>query len=325
MRRHIRSVGWAYACLLILSSSFASSARAGVKAAATGAEMSQSGPQSLWQKMTAAIAARAAESQGVVAVSLVDLTDGQRFALRGDVVVAVASTIKLTILAELLRQSEAGSLALSETLSVRPQDVIDGSPILMGLAGPRGAATSLRPLSLRELAVYMIATSDNTATNALIDRLGMSAVNVLSARCGLSQTRLRRKMLDAAAVQKGSENTATTDDLANLLMQLWQPGVFSDATRRDALHILSVPKDSYFSRGLPDELPLASKPGSLDGLRAEAGIVLVPGRPFVLSAVVAFSPDGAAAERTLADIAQIAHRYFSTLATHTALGRRRPS
>ena len=276
----------------------------------------------LWQKMTEAIAARAAASEGLVAVTVVDLTDGSRYALHGDQVLAVASTIKLTIVAELLRQSQAGSLSLAEPLSLRAQDVIDGSPIVSGLLGPAG--TTLRPLTLRELAVFMISTSDNTATNALIDRLGMPAVNSLCATLGLSQTRLRRRMLDAAAVRSGRENTSTASELSALLLKLWQPGTLTESTRRDLLHILSRPKGGFFSRGLPEELPVASKPGSLDGLRAEAGIVLVPGRPFVLSAIVGFSPDGAAAEATLADLARIAHRYFATLATHTAQGRHNP-
>jgi beta-lactamase class A len=278
----------------------------------------------LWQKLTAAIEARAAASEGVVAVGILDLTDGCRYALRGEQVFAVASTIKLTIAAELFRQADAGALSLAQPVSLHPQDVIAGSPILSGLLGPRAASLPLRPLSLRELAVYMIATSDNTATNALIDRLGMPAVNALSARLGLLQTRLRRRMLDGEAVKKGEENTATAAELVTLLAKLWGPGLLSLGSRRDLVHILSVPKDSPFSRGLPDELPLASKPGSLDGVRAEAGIVLLPGRPFVLSAIVAFAPDGAAAERTLAEIARVAHGYFATLASHTAYGRRRP-
>ncbi len=278
----------------------------------------------LWHKMTAAIEARAAAAEGVVAVCIVDLTDGSRYALHGDQVFAVASTIKLTILAELLRQAESGMLSLSETLTLRPQDVIAGSAIVAGLLGPPGSASPLRPISLRELAVYMITTSDNTATNALIDRLGMAAINGLSARLGLTQTRLRRRMLDADAVKRGHENTATACELATLLHKLWQPATLTEATRRDLLHILSQPKDSFLARGLPDEQALASKPGSLDGLRAEAGIVQITGRPFVLAAIAAFSPDGAAAERTLADIARIAHQYFATIAGHTPLGRRQP-
>ena len=275
--------------------------------------------------MAATIDARAARSEAVVAATVVDLRDGTRYSLRGDLVFAVASTIKLPLLAELMRQSEVGTLRLSDSIMLQGPDVIDGSPILSALAGPGGAPTPLRPYSLRELAVFMITTSDNTATNALIDRLGMPAVNALCSRLGLAQTRLRRRMLDGAAVRSGQENTSTTQELATLLTKLHGPQVLSEATRRNLLHILSRPKDSYFSRGLPDEQPLASKPGSLDGLRAEAGIVLLAGRPFVVSAIAAYAKDGAAAEQTLADIAAAAYQFFSASSDHTDFGRRRPA
>lgn len=279
----------------------------------------------LWQRMAATIEARAAHSDSLIAATVVDLSTGTRYSLRGDLVFAVASTIKLTLLAELLRQSEAGTLRLSDPLTLQARDVIPGSPILSALSGPHDAPTSLRPYSLRELVTFMITTSDNTATNALIDRLGMPAVNALCSRLGLAQTRLRRRMLDGSAVRAGNENTSTTHELATLLATLYGPQLLSEGTRRDLLHILAQPKDSYFARGLPDEQPLASKPGSLDGLRAEAGIVLLPGRPFVVSAIAAYVKDGPAAEQALADIAAAAFAYFSATADHTVFGRRRPA
>jgi beta-lactamase class A len=282
--------------------------------------------QVLFQKMVAAIESLAARSDGVLSVSVMDLREGTRYSLRGDQVFAVASTIKLAILFELFRQADQGLLSLTDTQAVPARELIDGSPILGGLLSftPQ-PAMPLRKYSLRELAVFMIVTSDNTATNALIDRLGFAAVNDLCARLGLQKTRLRRKMLDAAAVLRGQENTATANELAALLQQVHRVPWRYESSRTELLRILSLPKESYFSRGLPADMPLASKLGSLGGVRAEVALIPLPERPFVLSAIVAYAGDGLAAERTLADVAAAASGYFAAVATHTAYGRSRPS
>lgn len=282
--------------------------------------------QVLFQKMVAAIESLAARSDGVLSVSVTDLREGTRYSLRGDQVFAVASTIKLAILFELFRQADQGLLSLTDTQAVPASELIDGSPILGGLLpGASQSAMPPRKYSLRELAVFMIVTSDNTATNALIDRLGFAAVSDLCARLGLQKTRLRRKMLDAAAVVRGQENTATANELTALLLQVHRVPWRYESSRAELLRILSLPKESYFSRGLPVELPLASKLGSLGGVRAEVALIPLPERPFVLSAIVAYARDGLAAERTLADVAAAAYGYFAAVATHTPYGRSQPS
>jgi len=281
----------------------------------------------LFQRMSASMEALAARTDGVLSVAITDLRDGTRYTLHADHVFAVASTIKLAILFELFRQADQGLLSLSDLQPVPTTALIEGSPILGGLLRVDTGATTTapRPFSLRELAVYMIVTSDNTATNALIDRLGFAAINDLCQRQGLGKTRLRRRMLDTAAVRRGDENTATASELAALIAQISRFPWRRDTSQRELLAILSLPKESFFARGLPSEQPMASKLGSLDGVRAEVAIVPLPERPFVLSAIVAYARDGAAAERTLADVATAAHSYFSALGEHTTHGRKRPS
>lgn len=111
--------------------------------------------------------------------------------------------------------------------------------------------------------------------------------------------------------------------LVALLQQVQRASFQHESSRAELLRILTLPNESFFTRGLAIELPLVSKVGSLDGLRAEVALVPIPDRPFVLSAIVAYTRDGQAAERTLADAA--AYSYFSALAEHTPHGRKRPS
>jgi beta-lactamase class A len=72
-------------------------------------------------------------------------------------------------------------------------------------------------LSLRDYANAMIIESDNTATNVLIERLGMVAITGRMEGLGLGSIRLRRYMIDIEAAKKGLENVATPADLAKLL------------------------------------------------------------------------------------------------------------
>ena len=63
----------------------------------------------------------------------------------------------------------------------------------------------------------MVTLSDNTATNILIDRLGMERIAARMQALGLNGTKLRRHMMDTAAARRGDENVSTPDELARLL------------------------------------------------------------------------------------------------------------
>src|SRR5690554_1292957 len=79
--------------------------------------------------------------------------------------VPAASTIKLFILAALL-----DSHGLSGEIELRPGDQVGGSGVLNSLSAGRS-------WSVRDLATLMIIVSDNTATNVLIDLLGVEFIN----------------------------------------------------------------------------------------------------------------------------------------------------
>ena len=74
----------------------------------------------------------------------------------------------------------------------------------------------------RDLATFMVAVSDNSATNVLIDRVGMQNVNVMLDSLGLHQTRLQRKMMDVKAAQEGRENISTPSEMMALFAALYQ-------------------------------------------------------------------------------------------------------
>jgi beta-lactamase class A len=173
----------------------------------------------------------------------------------------------------------------------------------------------------RDLALLMVSLSDNSATNVLIDRVGMDNVNSWLTQLGLERTRLRRHMLDVKAAQAGRENTATPRELVTMLQALHGGRVFGKATTDDFFKMLSTPKSSYIPRLLPPDLTIANKPGNLDAVRNDAGIVFVPGRPFAIAVMTTFSRDDLDAEQCIARIAREAWSYFDRVGKSSPLGR----
>ena len=176
-----------------------------------------------------------------------------------------------------------------------------GSGVLAYLDGPV-------TLSLLNLANLMILVSDNTATNACIDAAGMEATNELLAALGLRQTKLRRKMMDHLAAVQELENVATPDELVALMAHL-HAGRPSAAPARQCLEILRKPKNGSLRKAIPEEIQVASKPGSVEGVRCDAGIVYLARRPYAVALMTSYATcDDLAQDRWLIETAQTVHR-----------------
>ena len=146
--------------------------------------------QILWQKLEASIAEVDHNLDGVMGVTIEDLTSGQKYQLRENEVFPQASSIKIAVLAELYRQAQQGKLKPTDVYTVKASDLVADSPIMNGLT------PGVTQVTLRDLATMVVAVSDNSAANILIDRVGIENVNSLLDSLGLAHTRLRRKMMD---------------------------------------------------------------------------------------------------------------------------------
>ena len=267
---------------------------------------------------------------GVLAVAIKDLTDGKTILLHPDEVMPTASTIKIAVLAELYRQEaqrDPGQGArLADTYVVDSADFLPGGDLLATFS------PGVTRLTNRDLASLMMGLSDNSATNALIRRVGMERVNATLESLGLKETRLRRRMLDLAAARAGRENTATPRELVALLEALWKgAGVaqgggpfLNGALREDLFRVMAFPKDRYLTRLLPESARMANKPGWLEGVRVDAGIGLVPNRPFAIAVMITYAADDRAAEAVIAEIGLAAWNHFQGLAQGGSYGRRMP-
>ncbi|HLW79699.1 MAG TPA: serine hydrolase [Terriglobia bacterium] len=254
---------------------------------------------------------------GVTGYAIRDLTTGESFEHNADLVFPTASSIKLAVLLELMRQDQEGKLSLAEKHTVRHRDLPPGDvdPILHMLGD--GTAT----MSLRDVATFMVVLSDNGATNILIDRVGMENVNTAMARLGLAQTHLRRRMIDIEAARHGNENVSTPRELASLLEKVKSGQALDPAHTQDYLDLIGLPKDSLFNKALAPAVRIEDKPGALDAVRCDAGIIEIAGHPFVMCVMTSYLKSNDEGERAVEQIARLAYDYFDRLSRSSVYGR----
>lgn len=275
----------------------------------------------LWDKLAQTIAAEDKNLDGVLGVAIVDLKTGREWTLHADEVFPTASTIKLALLAELYRQHEQalagkpGNAKLTDTYTVRKEDIVVDSAVMANLTPGVTVVTN------RDLAGMVVAVSDNSATNVLIDRVTFARVNQLLDTLGAHETRLQRKMMDLNAAREGRENIATPRQIAMLLTAAQQGKLFGPELTKDFFTLLSTTKDSWMPRLIPEGVKIANKPGSLAGVRNDAGVIFVPNRPFVLVIMTAYDRDEHAAEETISRISLATYRFFDTLSVSSEYGR----
>jgi beta-lactamase class A len=277
--------------------------------------------QVLWDHLRLAVAEEEQQLDGVLGVAILDLNSGQTFLVHPDEVFPQASSIKIAVLAELYHQAQqaahgaGGKATLKDRYVVRASDIVPDSSILGGLTAGVSSLTN------HDLATIMVAVSDNSATNVLIDRIGMDNVARLTESLGLSHTQLRRKMMDLQAAAQGRENISTPREMMTLLEQIYRGKVIEAPLLDDFFNVLATHKDSWIPRDLPPDLKIANKPGELEGVRNDSGIVFIKNRPYVICVMTTYLASERAGEEAISRISRLAYDLFDRLSRASDLGR----
>ena len=187
---------------------------------------------------------------------------------------ASASMIKLVVLAALFDKVAAGEIDLAAQVEVKASDIVSGT----GTVQDDGPGT----YELQELARRMIADSDNTATNVIVDLIGMDAVNEEASKLGLTGTVMARKMMDMVAADQGMRNRMTSDDAATVLNLIATGKLVNEQMSELAMNFLL---QQTINAGLTDAIPagvqVAHKTGELNQAEHDGGVVLAA-HPYVL-------------------------------------------
>lgn len=182
------------------------------------------------------------------------------------IVMRSASTIKTAIMCRALFMCEAGELNLKKRYTVN--NILPDSEIFEDGAEEK---------TLYQLLYHMITVSDNTSTNALIDLLGFEGINsYIKTIPGVTNTVLRRKMLDWDAVEKGLENTTSANDMFCIFSELYNGQLLDIGLTAVAFEILYAQRcrDSLL-RYVTENIQAAHKTGGLDFLNHDCGIFRV--------------------------------------------------
>jgi beta-lactamase class A len=187
-------------------------------------------------------------------------------AVRADEIFPAASLAKVPILVELARRLAQPSSAYTwETRLEVPAEARVASDGVLAELSPQ-----LRP-TIQDIAHLMITISDNTASNLLLDLLGMEAINATMRELGLRHTRLERRFIDFAARRAGRDNWTTAADMVLLFEHIYHGRV----PERERLINILLRQNDY--RILPgywgEDEPFAHKTGGLAGIMHDAGLL----------------------------------------------------
>lgn len=233
-----------------------------------------------------------------------DLTTGEKLTMNANMLFPSASMIKVPILYEIMRQAAAGSLSLEEMLTVSEEVRVGGAGILFELRPDI-------PMTIRELATLMIILSDNTATNMLIDRIGMTKVNQTMHKLGLTSTVLRRRMMDFAAAKAGRENQTSARDMAGLFEIILNSTTLPHEYSTLILDILKRQQvRDKLPFYLPEETVLANKTGTLPGAEHDGGILFLQSGTYIISIFTADLIANYEGLQMVANLGRIIYRHF---------------
>ncbi|ASC72060.1 Serine hydrolase [Halomicronema hongdechloris C2206] len=197
------------------------------------------------------------------ATFMVDLDTGDYVDVNGSTPVPAASTIKVPILVALLQAIDAGQVTLDQGLTLRQQDLAGGSGELRE-----------QPLDTQypvlEVATQMIVSSDNTATNMIIELLGgATALNQQFRQWGLSATVIRSPLPDL-----GGTNTTSAQDLVTLMARVNQGELLSLRSRDRLLAIMQrTDNRSLIPSAAGNGAIVANKTGDIKSLLGDVALV----------------------------------------------------
>ncbi len=235
---------------------------------------------------------------GSVSVSVRNISNAFDISFNEGIRMGSASTIKVPIIVEAMRQARDGRLSLDAEYSVSAEKRCAGSGVITHLH--EGLV-----LTLKDLLTLMIITSDNTATNMCIDIVGMDRVNAMLGEFGYQGTALNRRMYDWDALSQGRDNWIVAEEITDLLARIALGEAVGDGY--DKL-ILDIMHKQLYSDVLGMFLPegvLANKTGSVNQFVHDCGVVTTPEFSYAIAVLTADVPSAGEARLTIGRISKV--------------------
>lgn len=201
---------------------------------------------------------------------------GEAIEYQSELPLVAASVIKIPIMVEAFRRFGEGTLDPDMEVEVRAEHKKPSC----------GALTYMHDglkVTVLDLVTLMIIVSDNTATNLMIDLLGVDAVNRTMEALGVPGICLRRKLFEPELSRRGIQNTVTARGMGILLTKMAQGELLGGEADRRMMEILG---NQRLNGKLPfflhsKDVAIAHKTGEDDGITHDVGVIYAK-RPFVV-------------------------------------------
>ncbi|MBI4533026.1 MAG: serine hydrolase [Candidatus Melainabacteria bacterium] len=196
-------------------------------------------------------------------IFVVEPSTGCYVDIAGQASFSAASMIKIPILVELLKQMDTKTIKPDQRLTIRQDLIAGGSGYLQWR--PVGSY-----VTVAEAAELMIVTSDNTATNLIIDLLGGKEVcNNDYALWGLSRTKIYNSLPDFEGT-----NQTSPFDLVYLLAKVDKGEILSAESRQFMYKVMAKTRiRTLLPMGLGPGAKIIHKTGDIGAMVGDAGIV----------------------------------------------------
>jgi beta-lactamase class A len=254
--------------------------------------------------------------KGKVAVAVKNLKTGETFLYNEDVPMPTASLIKFPVMIETYRQAFENRVDLKKTVTLKKADKVPGSGVLT-YHFSEGAT-----FPLVDAVHLMIAFSDNTATNLVLDEIGLKSTAETMEKLGYPDTKIHSKVFrrETSVFPERSKQfglgSTTASDMIRLCESLQNKALVSpEASEAMLKHMRACDDKDKFPRLLPAGTKLAFKTGSVDDIRTAAGIIDCGQGPVAVCVLTRenddrrYDPDNAG-NRLCAEVARAVFEHF---------------
>lgn len=231
----------------------------------------------------------AAASHGKVALYAKNLATGESVAIDPNVPVQTASVIKLPLMLQAFDQVKAGKFKLSDPVVLSKDNQAPGSGVLQFMD------PGLK-LTLKDTITLMMILSDNTATNMVIDAVGLKPTNAMLARMGMKNTYFYKKVFKPATEPMPPDQKTfglgktTAEEMAKVLESIYRCDM---GDRPLCLQMITIMRNQQYQAMVPrylqrkdtseDLSAIADKVGELDDVRNDVALVYTVRGPVIIS------------------------------------------
>lgn len=216
-----------------------------------------------------------------------------------------ASIIKVPIMIEALsRVNKEANLTVSNLVKIKDSDKVEFSII---------TEQDLKECTYEELIEWMIIASDNTATNVLIDILGIDKINNLIKDLGMKNTIFQRRMMDFKAIENGKNNYTSLEDMLKVMEGLYGGTILSEnELYKKAINILKNQRDNgMLKRYIKENVVLANKTGELDNLNNDVGIFYTENTDYFIGVFAQELSSNQEGYKIIGEISKVVYEYFN--------------